>query len=419
MVDYQRKLLEELMGPLEPAGLGKKWWDHDVCKFYMINFCPNELFTNTKSDLGPCRLIHDDKLKAAFQTAPEEERQKYLYQWTQKFYFHLDGLILDLDRRIAKGNNRLAMEVHENDVSGSKEEKEQKIESLQKELAVILQKVEQCAEEGQISEAATLNSTAETLQSELDSLLSSIKPSAQEETIMRQEKRLNVCEICGSFLVVGDTSQRLELHMEGKQHIGYKLIRDAHSELQQSHPEWARRSSSSSIARSQSFMSSQSSQNSQFSASYPNHQGFQRPYRGRGRGWGNGGPGGWRGGRGMGWRGGRGGRGGWDREREWGHERERHHRELERDGERKGDKEHRERSREHSSERDRSRDRRKRDKDTKRKRRKRDRDSDDDYSRSRSRSRSRSARSRSRSRDRKDRRRERDRDGKDRDRNRK
>ncbi|KAI9140868.1 hypothetical protein BKA69DRAFT_490176 [Paraphysoderma sedebokerense] len=66
---------------------------------------------------------------------------------------------------------------------------------------------------GQISEAATLNSTAETLQSELDSLLSSIKPSAQEETIMRQEKRLNVCEICGSFLVVGDTSQRLELHM--------------------------------------------------------------------------------------------------------------------------------------------------------------------------------------------------------------
>ena len=36
---------------------------------------------------------------------------------------------------------------------------------------------------------------------------------------------MRVCEICGAFLVVGDTEKRLQSHLEGKQHIGFALIR--------------------------------------------------------------------------------------------------------------------------------------------------------------------------------------------------
>jgi hypothetical protein len=36
---------------------------------------------------------------------------------------------------------------------------------------------------------------------------------------------MQVCEVCGAFLVVGDTKQRVISHLEGKQHSGYALIR--------------------------------------------------------------------------------------------------------------------------------------------------------------------------------------------------
>ncbi len=36
---------------------------------------------------------------------------------------------------------------------------------------------------------------------------------------------MKVCDICGAFLVVGDTEKRTASHLEGKQHIGFELIR--------------------------------------------------------------------------------------------------------------------------------------------------------------------------------------------------
>jgi len=36
---------------------------NQVCKHFLVKFCPNSLFTNTKSDLGNCDLVHDEKLR--------------------------------------------------------------------------------------------------------------------------------------------------------------------------------------------------------------------------------------------------------------------------------------------------------------------------------------------------------------------
>jgi len=38
---------------------------------------------------------------------------------------------------------------------------------------------------------------------------------------------MEVCEVCGAILVVNDSSQRLDAHLQGKQHSGYKRIREA------------------------------------------------------------------------------------------------------------------------------------------------------------------------------------------------
>jgi len=40
------------------------------------------------------------------------------------------------------------------------------------------------------------------------------------------EKRMELCLICGAYLVIGDTEKRISSHLEGKQHIGYEMIRN-------------------------------------------------------------------------------------------------------------------------------------------------------------------------------------------------
>ena len=37
---------------------------------------------------------------------------------------------------------------------------------------------------------------------------------------------MEVCDICGAFLVMGDAQQRVEEHLLGKQHMGYGKVRD-------------------------------------------------------------------------------------------------------------------------------------------------------------------------------------------------
>jgi hypothetical protein len=38
---------------------------------------------------------------------------------------------------------------------------------------------------------------------------------------------MEVCEVCGSFLIVNDAQSRVEEHISGKQHQGYAKLRSA------------------------------------------------------------------------------------------------------------------------------------------------------------------------------------------------
>lgn len=42
---------------------------------------------------------------------------------------------------------------------------------------------------------------------------------------MPQLKQMEVCEVCGAFLIVGDAPQRQDEHLMGKQHAGYAQVR--------------------------------------------------------------------------------------------------------------------------------------------------------------------------------------------------
>ena len=48
-----------------------------------------------------------------------------------------------------------------------------------------------------------------------------------------QEKQMEVCEVCGAFLIVGDAQQRIDDHLSGKQHLGFAKLRNAIAEIKE------------------------------------------------------------------------------------------------------------------------------------------------------------------------------------------
>ena len=52
------------------------------------------------------------------------------------------------------------------------------------------------------------------------------QPQQDKVLMMAQEKKMALCEICGSFLVANDAAERTQSHVTGKQHMGYGMVRD-------------------------------------------------------------------------------------------------------------------------------------------------------------------------------------------------
>lgn len=51
------------------------------------------------------------------------------------------------------------------------------------------------------------------------------------ELAAAQEKQMEVCEVCGAFLIVGDAQSRIDDHLQGKQHVGYQRLRTSLEEI--------------------------------------------------------------------------------------------------------------------------------------------------------------------------------------------
>jgi len=53
----------------------------------------------------------------------------------------------------------------------------------------------------------------------------------KDNHMVSQEKQMEVCEVCGAFLIVGDAQTRVDDHLQGKQHMGYARIKSTLEEL--------------------------------------------------------------------------------------------------------------------------------------------------------------------------------------------
>ncbi|CAO3687528.1 unnamed protein product [Umbelopsis vinacea] len=208
-MDFQKAMLDELMSQYVDVD-NKDFWD--------------EL-----SDLGPCDKIHNDRLKEKYQNSAD----KHQYPYEQDFVKYLTFLIEDLDKKIRRGRGRLTIQsMDDKHTEAIKGEREEKLVLLDVKIKDLLAKIEEAGEEGRVQEATDLTREVERLQAEHTIL------KEKADNAARSDKKMEVCTICGAFLVTGDAPDRLDSHFSGKQHQGYQKIRDTLEKMQASsrHP---------------------------------------------------------------------------------------------------------------------------------------------------------------------------------------
>ncbi|XP_026557690.1 luc7-like protein 3 isoform X2 [Pseudonaja textilis] len=234
------QLLDELMGRDRNLAPDEKRsnvrWDHEsVCKYYLCGFCPAELFTNTRSDLGPCEKIHDENLRKQYILDIDRYEKSSRFMkvgYEREFLRYLQSLLAEVERRIRRGHARLALSQTQQSsgAAGPTGKNEEKIQVLTDKIDVLLQQIEELGSEGKVEEAQGMMKLVEQLKEERELLRST---TSTIESFAAQEKQMEVCEVCGAFLIVGDAQSRVDDHLMGKQHMGYAKIKATVEELKE------------------------------------------------------------------------------------------------------------------------------------------------------------------------------------------
>ncbi|CEP03528.1 unnamed protein product (mitochondrion) [Plasmodiophora brassicae] len=227
----QRELLDQLMGKdRNLADEDKKapdqhWWDDAVCKYYICGFCPHDLFYNTKSDLGPCAKQHDMAFRREFECEPVSRRAPY----EADFLRLLESLTEEVDRRKRRGTDRLSMTMQPDLSDPVVARCKSDIDQIVADMRPLIDQMQTLAERGDVDDAARLLVAFEEKAIRKQALQEEMEGGTR--FITQHEKQMGVCDICGAFLVQNEAESRVQSHLNGKQHVGFALIRDKIVEL--------------------------------------------------------------------------------------------------------------------------------------------------------------------------------------------
>lgn len=237
--------------------------------YHLVKFCPHELFVNTRADLGQCTKLHDDEAKRLFdECRPSAKKRSY----EDEFLRFSNHMINEVDRKIEKGRQRLLLmnkttEGTTPPVYVSKYQEQ--INNLNARIKKLIGEAEEAGNRGDVDQAQGLMTLCDQLKEEKEELVAnheanegktpengsggngssgngggSSGPSGAGGSsggggtgngpwneYQSNEKQMEVCEVCGAFLIVGDAQQRIEDHLSGKQHLGYSRLRKAVEEM--------------------------------------------------------------------------------------------------------------------------------------------------------------------------------------------
>jgi hypothetical protein len=221
-MDQIRATLDELMGKdrdlprRERSKIQKHFDSSEVCKFYLLDFCPHDLFPNTKSDLGPCKKRHDQFFKQQFTKDPN--REQYQIKYEEMLMDFLEELIGEVDNKMKRSLERIEAPLPETEKS--KDVLDQ-IKLIDIKIQELIETAEKFGEVGRIDDSEIVMRQIDRLKEQKNEFMT-----ASEHPLLMKEKQMKVCEVCGAMQSVQDNEKRLQTHIEGKLHTGYAKIRE-------------------------------------------------------------------------------------------------------------------------------------------------------------------------------------------------
>ncbi|CAK4081136.1 unnamed protein product [Aphanomyces euteiches] len=254
-MDAQRALLDELMGRNrdgdKPEEDIRDFRDSRICKRYLCGLCPNDLFQNTKMDMGECSKLHMPKLKLAYEE--EKKRTNRDYGYENELLRELERYVSDVEKKIARAQKRLEEEDGSRAPSLVDVESNKEVLQITAEIADMVQKAEDAGNEGEVDLSMELMAQVETLKQKKAQLQSTLSGGNYVEPVINDydprqlhlmnllpgnpmamtnvNQKLRVCDMCGAFLSIFDSDRRLADHFGGKMHLGYMQIRKKIAEM--------------------------------------------------------------------------------------------------------------------------------------------------------------------------------------------
>mmetsp|Transcript_6135 Transcript_6135/g.9249 ORF Transcript_6135/g.9249 Transcript_6135/m.9249 type:complete len:473 (-) Transcript_6135:168-1586(-) len=228
-MDEARAMLDQLMGKTRNLSETQKdtvqqlhFSDDQVCKYFLCGLCPYIAFNSTKSDMGKCPYpicgdIDANTCKAEWDKLSQDEKDKYGYE--RQLLNTLENIVRQCDKKIAQQKCRAEqdLEFSDDDV---------------KRIAVIYRQIEEFTD--QCEAAADAGDIDKSL--EIVKQLEQLKEAARKILNPPEEKRVTVCEVSGNFMSSRDNDERMRAHFEGKQFMGWKMVRDKYAELLKQNP---------------------------------------------------------------------------------------------------------------------------------------------------------------------------------------
>ena len=217
-----RKALDNLMGkdrnlPIREQLIKKKHFDDpDVCKFFLIGFCPHELFLHVKStNIGECHYRHDQQFKIGFESDPNKEYYQRKYE--ESLISFLESITNEVDLKMKRCLERIEAPIPDQVLN---KEVQEEIEQLDKQITEKIKQAEHLGEVGMIEESEKLMKEIEQIKVQRNVLTNT-----KEYPAIYKDRQMKVCEICGALQSAQDNEKRIQTHKEGKIHSAYLKIR--------------------------------------------------------------------------------------------------------------------------------------------------------------------------------------------------
>lgn len=196
--------------------------------------------------MGPCPKVHDEEAKRLYEESRPSMRKRHYEDEFLRFSNHM---LNEVDRKITKGKQRLLLMNKGEGAPVYVSKYQEQLNNLNARIKKLIGEAEEAGNRGDVDQAQGLMTLCDQLKEEKEALVkqhdnggpptpapdtkptpAAANPSGWTD-FTSTEKQMEVCEVCGAFLIVGDAQQRLEDHLTGKQHMGYSRLRKAVDEM--------------------------------------------------------------------------------------------------------------------------------------------------------------------------------------------